>query len=69
MHEKISTHRKRVSDSAQKLAGILDLESGIGSGFNTKRSSVYERKGNVQNVNDEQLERINNHMESLKTQK
>jgi hypothetical protein len=27
MNEKISVHKKKVSDSAQKLAGILDLHS------------------------------------------
>lgn len=25
MHEKINSHKKKISDSAQKLAGILDL--------------------------------------------
>lgn len=28
MKEKISAHKKKVSDSAQKLAGILDLNPG-----------------------------------------
>ena len=45
MNEKISTHRKRVSDSAQKLAGILELDGSGGDysgiGMNTRRNSVY----------------------------
>ena len=52
MNEKISTHRKRVSDSAQKLAGILDLDNGIGSGFNTRRNSIYEKRSNINQNND-----------------
>jgi len=27
MNEKISVHKKKVSDSAQKLAGILDINA------------------------------------------
>lgn len=33
MQEKISVHKKRVSDSAQKLAGILELGQGEGKSF------------------------------------
>ncbi len=61
MNDKIHSHRKRVSESAQKLGGILDLDSGIGSAYSRRNSSI---RGN-----DEQYERINSHMESLKTQK
>ena len=44
MNEKISTHRKRVSDSAQKLAGILELDGNggdySGMGMNTRRNNI-----------------------------
>ena len=63
MNEKIESHRRRVSESAQKLAGILDLDSGIGSAYSKRAGSV--SRGNK----DENYERINSHMESLKTQK
>jgi len=65
MNEKIESHRRRVSESAQKLAGILDLDSGIGSAYSKRNGSVSRRLNN----NDENYERINSHMDSLKTQK
>lgn len=64
MNEKIETHKRRISESAQKLAGILDLDSGIGSAYNKREASMTSRRNNDQNY-----ERINSHMESLKTQK
>lgn len=64
MNEKIESHRRRVSESAQKLAGILDLDSGIGSAYSKRAGSVSRRINN-----DENYERINNHMDSLKSQK
>ncbi len=64
MNEKIESHRRRVSESAHKLAGILDLDSAVGSAYSKGTGSV-SRRGN----NEENYERINGHMESIKTQK
>lgn len=59
MNEKISTHRKRVSDSAQKLAGILELDGNggdySGMGMNTRRNnnnnSVYNNDRRRSSIN------------------
>jgi hypothetical protein len=43
MQEKISMHKKRVSDSAQKLAGILELGQGESDGKSFERSMGIRR--------------------------
>lgn len=61
MNEKISIHKKRVSDSAQKLAGILELGPG------ESEAKSFERSIGMRKEDD--YEKINNQMESLNQQK
>jgi hypothetical protein len=58
MKERIHQHKRRVSESAHKLANILDMEqSNEGKGFSTTRRGL------------EEYEQINSHMESFTNQK
>ncbi len=45
-----------MSESAQKLAGILDLDSGMGSAYTKRGSSITKR------ADDEHYEKINSQM-------
>lgn len=73
MNEKISTHRKRVSDSAQKLAGILELDGNggdySGMGMNTRRrnNSVYNhnRRSSIHMVNEKTINNSSSNDEQL----
>lgn len=70
MNEKISTHRKRVSDSAQKLAGILELDGNgggdySGMGMGTRRNSVYNnnndrRRSSIHVINENNINSSSN---------
>ena len=60
MQEKISMHKRRVSDSAQKLAGILEM------GQSEAEPKSFERS---MGRREEDYERINSQMESLNQQK
>ena len=53
MNEKISQDKKKVSDSAQKLAGILDMQG-------EPEGKTFERS--VGNRREEDYEKINNQM-------
>ena len=67
MREKVSAHKKKVSESAQKLAGILDLNRGDISGIDQPiEGKSFARSGNRRS---EDYEKINSQMESLANQK
>ena len=52
MQEKISQHKKKVSDSAQKLAGILDMQ-GESEGKTFERSMGGRREEDYEKINSQ----------------
>lgn len=56
MKQRISQHKRRVSESAHKLASILDIEEGEKRGGRTSRQT-------------EDYEKINSQMEEFNSQK
>lgn len=70
MNEKIGIHKKKVSDSAQKLAGILDLHGKHDiSDIADKHSDGKEFSRSINMRRQEDYEKINSQMESLNQQK
>ena len=57
MKQRISQHKRRVSESAHKLANILDIEEGA------------ENRGKTSRKATEDYEKINSQMEEFNSQK
>lgn len=70
MNEKINVHKKKVSDSAQKLAGILDIHGKNDiSEIAERHSDGKEFSRSINMRRDDEYEKINNQMDSLNQQK
>ena len=60
MKQRISTHKRKVSESANKLASLLDIDEGLRG----------ERRNlGIDSRRTDDLERLNSQMDSFNTQK